>query len=137
PPVSVTVDPSRDDEPAATTEQIERHLLASVNRDRAAAGLPALAWDDGLAAVARAHSDEMRRTHVVAHSSPTTGPAADRLRVGSVITAVADLDAVDGAGLLGGARPDEIGVGIAQGPHPQIGDNAIWIVALLADRRAL
>ena len=273
PPVSVTVDPSRDDEPAATTEQIERHLLASVNRDRAAAGLPALAWDDGLAAVARAHSDEMRRTHVVAHISPTTGSAADRVRaagirtgvvlenvaraygvheahdglmnspghranlmspvatqigigvvfgdevsgrremfitqvftrvppridrkqaiavvrqkfkaarprlvdsatldglaqqladglaagnapdvayraiskqvtglgmiyqrVGSVITAVADLDAVDGAGLLGGARPDEIGVGIAQGPHPQIGDNAIWIVALLADRRAL
>jgi hypothetical protein len=56
-------------------------------------------------------------------------------RVGSVITAVADLDAVDGAGLLAGSAADEIGLGIAQGTHPQIGDNAIWIVALLGERR--
>jgi len=56
-------------------------------------------------------------------------------RVGSVITAVSDLDSVDGAGLLGSAAADELGLGIAQGPHPQIGDNAIWIVVLLANRR--
>jgi hypothetical protein len=52
-----------------------------------------------------------------------------------VITAVSDLDSVDGAGLVGSAAADELGLGIAQGPHPQIGDNAIWIVVLLANRR--
>ncbi|HEX3475506.1 MAG TPA: hypothetical protein VHT91_10820, partial [Kofleriaceae bacterium] len=57
------------------------------------------------------------------------------LRIGRVISAVADLDRIDGAGLLGGDPVDELGVGIAQGPHPEIGDNAIWIVVLLASRR--
>jgi uncharacterized protein YkwD len=269
PPLSMTVEAVVDDVPA-TAEEAERRLLASVNHDRAAAGLATLIWDDALAAVARAYSDEMRRTHVVAHISPTSGSAADRVRaahirtavvlenvaraygvdeahqalmnspghranlmstlathigigvaygdgtsgrremfitqvftrvpppfnltqaaatvrqklatarplpavatldrlaqqladglaagktaevayqsisgqlgglgkfyqrVGSVITAVSDLDSVDGAGLVGSAAADELGLGIAQGPHPQIGDNAIWIVVLLANRR--
>ena len=270
PPLAVTVEAPRDDVPA-TVDEAERRLFASVNRDRAAAGLPALVWDDPLAAVARAYSDEMRRTKLVAHISPTSGSAADRVRaanirtavvlenvaraygvdeahqalmnspghranlmssvatqigigvafgdgssgrremfitqvftrvpppfnlsqavaavrrklatarpvpavaaldhlaqqlaegvaagktadaayqsiggqvgllgkfyqrVGSVITAVSDLDSVDGAALVGSAAGDEIGLGIAQGPHPQLGDNALWIVVLLADRRA-
>lgn len=269
PPLSVTVEPQSDDVPA-TVDEAERRLFASVNRDRYAAGLPALVWDDALAQVARAYSDEMRRTKVVAHISPTSGSAADRVRaanirtsvvlenvaraygvdeahqalmnspghranlmssvatqigigvafgdgvsgrremfitqvftrvpppfnltqatelvhhklaaarpvpmvaaldrlaqqfaeglaagktadaayqaisgqfgllgkfyqrVGSVITAVSDLDSVDGAGLVGGGAVDELGVGIAQGPHPQLGDRAIWIVVLLASRR--
>jgi uncharacterized protein YkwD len=273
PPLSVTIDPTNEDTPAASPEQAEHRLLASVNRDRMAAGLPSLLWNDSLAAVARGYSDEMSRTRVVAHISPTSGSAADRVRtagiktavvlenvaraygvheahqalmnspghranlmsavathigigvalgeevpgrremfitqvfmrvppkidhgravatvrqkfvaarpklvdvagldglaqqladglaagksaevayqaisgqigglgksyqrVGSVITAVADLDTVDGAGLLAGSAAGEIGLGIAQGPHPQIGDNAIWIVVLLADRRKL
>jgi hypothetical protein len=57
------------------------------------------------------------------------------LRVGSVITAASDLDSVDGKGLLGDSRVDDIGVGIAQGTHPEIGDGAIWIVVLLAQKR--
>ncbi|HEU4726885.1 MAG TPA: CAP domain-containing protein [Kofleriaceae bacterium] len=271
PPTSVTVDPAHDDVPAATPEEAERRVLASVNHDRVAAGLPALLWDDRVAEVARSHSEEMRRTHVVAHISPTTGSAADRVRaasirtgvvlenvaraygvneayqglmnspghranimsgvathigigvvfgeevsgrremfitqvfirvppkldrpgaletvrqklvavrpalvhqpqltalaqqvadalaagqprdqayqrtrrqldgygrsyqrISSVITATADLDAIDGAGLLGDAVADEVGIGIAQGPHADLGDNAIWIVLLLANKR--
>lgn len=269
PPASVAVE-SLPDEAPVTVDDAERRLLASVNRDRAAAGLPALVWDGAVAAVARGYSEEMRRTHLVAHISPTSGSAADRVRaahirtgvvlenvaraygvdeahqalmnspghranlmsavathigigvafgeatsgrrelfitqvftrvppvfdhgqavaavrgklaaarplpavasldrlaqeladglaagksadaayqaisgqvnglgklyqrVGSVITAVADLDAIDGAGLLGGSSADELGLGVAQGPHPQIGDNALWIVVLLANRR--
>ena len=56
-------------------------------------------------------------------------------RVGSVITAVGDLDTVDGKNLLGDATPDDVGIGIAQGPHPEIGDGAMWIVVLLAQKR--
>ncbi|HEX7843890.1 MAG TPA: CAP domain-containing protein, partial [Kofleriaceae bacterium] len=272
PPPSVTVDPVHDDAPVASPEEAEHRLLADVNRDRAAAGLPFLLWDDALAGVAHAYAEEMRRTHVVAHISPTSGSASDRVRaagiktavvlenvalaygvneaheglmnspghranilssvathigigvafgdevsgrremfvtqvftrvppkidpqramaavrgklvaarpglspaerldglaqqladglaagksaevayraisgringlgkvyqrVGSVITAVADLDTVDPAGLLGSSAGHEFGLGIGQGPHPQIGDNAIWIVVLLGNRRA-
>jgi uncharacterized protein YkwD len=271
PPQTVTVDPAHDDPPAATPEDAEHRLLANLNRDRAAAGLPMLLWDDRVAGVARGHSEEMLRTRVVAHISPATGSAADRVRaakirtgvvlenvaraygvneahdglmnspghranimsgvathigigvlfgeevsgrremfitqvftrvppkidrakvvdtvrqklvavrstllqtpilgglaqqladglaagesrdqaylaikhpidgfgrsyqrVGTVITATADLDTVDGGGLLGDSTADDIGIGIAQGPHPEIGENAIWIVLLLATRR--
>ncbi len=269
-PASLTVDPSAEDAPVATTEEAEKRLLALVNRDRQAAGLAALQWDDRVALVARSHSDEMRRTKNVAHISPTTGSAADRVRaakiktavvlenvaraygvgeahqglmnspghranimaraathigigtvfgeevsgrreifitqvftrvppkidpakaaevvaqkinaakpvatsarlaaiaqqladqlaagktreqayptvkkqvdalgslyarVGSVITAAADLDSIDGGSLLGEAKTDDIGVGVAQGPHPEIGEGAMWIVVLLAQKR--
>lgn len=272
PPVSITLDPQADDAPAATTSEAERRLLALVNRDRQSAGLPALVWDDKVAAVSRGHSEEMRRTKNVAHISPVTGSAADRVRaakiktavvlenvaraygvgeahqglmnspghranitsrtatnigigvvfgdevsgrreifitqvftrvppkidpaqatatvvqrisdgagkplgnavklaaiaqqladalaagktreqayplvkkqvdalgasyarVGSVITAAADLETLDGKSLLGGSAVDDIGVGIAQGPHPEIGEGAMWIVVLLGQKR--
>lgn len=271
PPRSIMLDPAREDAAAATPAAAERALLASLNRDRLAARLPALAWDEGLAAVARGHSDEMRRTHVVAHISPVTGSAADRVRaahikttlvlenlaraygvaeahqglmnspghranlmspaathigigvafgdevsgrremfvtqvfmrippkvdrqraselvrqkltaakgsllyspqlfayaqtfvdrlaagqsrdvayqaikplidglgrsyqrVGSVITVTGDLDSLDGANLLGNTAAQDVGIGIAQGTHPEIGDNAIWVVLLVAERR--
>ena len=269
PPESMTLEPS-DDGTVTTAGDAERRLLALVNRDRVAAHLQALAWDDRLAAVARAHSEEMRRTKIVAHISPTTGSASDRIRaadirtavvlenvaraygvgeaheglmnspghranimspsatnlgigvvlgddvsgrremfltqvftrvpprvdlaqtsdlvrarlgaargavasdarltsiaqqlaealasgvtreaawpgvrqqldhlggtwarVGSVVEAVAELDTLDGKALLGDQQPDDIGVGVAQGRHPEIGENAIWIVVLMAER---
>lgn len=269
-PSSLTVDPTSEDGPVATTEDAEKRLLALVNRDRLASGLAALQWDEKVAQVSRAHSDEMRRTKNVAHISPTTGSAADRVRaakiktavvlenvaraygvgeahqglmnspghranimsraathigigavfgdevsgrreifitqvftrvppkvepakaaeivaqkinaakpvassarlaaiaqqladqlaagktrdqayptvkkqvdalgsmyarVGSVITAAADLDSIDGGSLLGETKTDDIGVGVAQGSHPEIGDGAMWIVVLLAQKR--
>ena len=269
PPPALTVEVTRDDGDVADAPEAERRLLALMNHDRMAMGLPALAWDDRVAAVARAHSEEMRRTKVVSHVSPTTGSAADRVRaaniktavvlenvaraygvgeahaglmnspghranlmsstathvgigvvlgdevsgrrelfvtqvfirvppkidpgtvaelvrrriaavrpvaidgqlasaaqglaaglaagrsrdslwpgvrreldqlggryarVGSVITAVAETDTLDGASLLGDYKPDDIGIGIAQGTHPEIGEGAIWIVVLMAER---
>ena len=272
PPVSMTLDPTTDDAPVTTPEDAEHRLLALVNRDRQAAGLPALIWDDKVAAVARGHSEEMRRTKNVSHISPTTGSAADRVRaanirtavvlenvaraygvgeahqglmnspghranitsrsathigigvvfgdevsgrreifitqvftrvppkidpaaatalvqqrisasvtkplgsnvrlaaiaqqladalasgktreqayplvkkqvdalggvyarVGSVITAAAELETLDGKSLIGTSAVDDIGVGVAQGPHPEIGDGAMWIVVLLGQKR--
>ena len=49
-------------------------------------------------------------------------------RVGRVITAASELDSIDGMAILGDARPDDVGIGVAQGPHPEIGEGAIWIV---------
>jgi hypothetical protein len=56
-------------------------------------------------------------------------------RVNSVITATSDLDSFDGAGVISGSLAEEVGIGIAQGPHPDFGDGAIWIVILLGNRR--
>jgi len=88
PPATLTVEPSQDDVPVADPLEAERRVLALVNRDRQAAGLAALAWDERVAEVARGHSDEMRRTKIVAHVSPTTGSAVDRVRVAKIKTAV-------------------------------------------------
>jgi uncharacterized protein YkwD len=270
PPVSITVEPSRDDIPIIDPKEAEKRLLALVNADRQTFGLPGLLWDERVADVARGHSTEMRKTKVVAHVSPTTGSAADRVRtakiktavvlenvaraygigeahlglmnspghranilsatathigigvifgdeisgrreifitqvftrvppkidparasdtlrtklnavkpigvdprltsiaqqladqlaagktreqayptvrkqvdqlgaaytkVGSVITAASELDSIEGSSVLGDSRPDMVGIGIAQGPHPDIGENAIWIVVLMAQKR--
>jgi uncharacterized protein YkwD len=83
PPRSIRVDPAPDD-PAIDPEQAARYLLDSVNRDRVAAGLPELVWDSAVAAVARSHSEEMRRTHLVVHISSTTGAAVDRVRAANI-----------------------------------------------------
>ena len=56
-------------------------------------------------------------------------------RVGSVVTAASELDSIDGPAILGEATPDDVGIGIAQGVHPEIGEGAIWIVVLLAETR--
>ncbi|HTR53554.1 MAG TPA: CAP domain-containing protein [Kofleriaceae bacterium] len=251
-----------------TTQEVEHGLYALINRDRTAAGLPPLAWDDKLADVARGHSAEMEKTRTVAHWSPTTGTVADRTKaagiktlvvlenvargfgiasvhdglmtspahranimhraatnvgigvafhdsdsgrelyvtqvftrvtpridpakakdviaqrirtvrpvaanpllasvadeyvqglvagqkreeladmvkkrtdalarsfasVNMVTTVVADLDAIDAKQLVGDYKADDIGIGIVQAPHPDLGDNAIWVVVLMAQR---
>ncbi len=272
PPRSMVIDEPSGAAPLASPEQAEHQLLASVNRARAAAGLPALIWDDAVAAVARGYSNEMRRTQIVGHVSPTSGSFSDRLRSariraaqayenvgraqsadavhqglmdspghratilssavthvgigvafgdvdtgqretfvtelftrpapafdhdqaiatvrtkllsvlpsstaaarldqlaqqladrlvtgestdvayqalrgeidalnatyerpGKAITVVADLDRTDVRALLGGMTAAEFGLGIAQGPHPQVGDYAVWVVIVLANRRS-
>jgi len=55
-------------------------------------------------------------------------------RVSSVVSAVSDMDSIDGKQLVGDYKPDDIGVGIAQGNHPEIGEGAIWVVVLIAER---
>jgi uncharacterized protein YkwD len=89
PPASITVEPDEDDtQPVKDATEAEARMLALVNRDRAAHSLPPLAPADDVAAVARAHSREMRDTGVVAHVSPMTGSAADRVRAAGIRTPV-------------------------------------------------
>jgi uncharacterized protein YkwD len=269
PPIALTVEPSHDDSGVIEPAGASQRLFALLNRDRKTAGLPALVWDDRVGKVAQGYSEEMRRTKLVAHVSPTSGSAADRVRVagiktavvlenvaraygvgeahaglmnspghranlmsptathvgigvalgddvggkrelfvtqvfirippkvdaaraaqiveqqldtvravkrnpkltataqqladglaagksrdslwpaashqldalgnqyarvGSVITAVSELDSLDGKQLVGDYKPDDVGIGIAQGTHPEIGEGAIWIVILMAEK---
>jgi uncharacterized protein YkwD len=269
PPLALTVEPTHDDGGVIDEASAAQRLFALLNRDRKVSGLPALVWDDRVAKVAQGYSAEMRRTKVVAHVSPTSGSAADRVRVagiktavvlenvaraygvgeahaglmnspghranlmsptathvgigvalgddvggrrelfvtqvfirippkidaarvaavveqqldtvravkrnakltataqqladglaagksrdslwpaashqldalgnqyarvGSVITAVSELDSLDGKQLVGDYKPDDVGIGIAQGMHPDIGEGAIWIVILMGER---
>ncbi|MBL9006054.1 MAG: hypothetical protein JNJ46_17500 [Myxococcales bacterium] len=55
-------------------------LLSLLNADRERAGRTPLAVDARLVAAARAHSEDMRSHHVVAHVSPRTGGPADRAK---------------------------------------------------------
>ncbi|HEY0482729.1 MAG TPA: CAP domain-containing protein [Kofleriaceae bacterium] len=84
PPRALTIDRMLDDAPPEDAADAERRLLADINRDRAAAGLPDLIRDDAIAAVARGHAEDMRRTGAVAHVSATTGSAVDRLRAAGI-----------------------------------------------------
>lgn len=63
-----------------SADDAEAQVRELINRDRAAAGLPPLAVDPQLEAVARAHSRDMRDHHFVGHVSPTTGSPSDRVR---------------------------------------------------------
>jgi uncharacterized protein YkwD len=62
-------------DPAAAEEE----LVTLINQERLARGLSPLRAERRLAEVARAHSQEMASTGVVAHVSPRTGNAADRV----------------------------------------------------------
>jgi uncharacterized protein YkwD len=87
-PVSVGVPPPRtwQGEPPpseagiATVADAERYVAQLTDRERAANGRAPLTWDDALAAVARAHSEDMRDHGFMGHVSPTTGDLRDRLR---------------------------------------------------------
>jgi uncharacterized protein YkwD len=72
----------------ADPDQAERQMVALVNRDRARAGLPPLAADPRLAAVARAHSRDMADHDFVGHVSPRTGTAMDRVHRGGLAPAL-------------------------------------------------
>ncbi len=79
----------RTDDPA----EAEAELLVQVDRDRAAAGLPALVHDPRLARIARRYSQEMAETGEVAHFSRRTGSVVDRVlaaRVSPTPTLIAE-----------------------------------------------
>ncbi len=86
-PTSVRLGPDTAEPPVTSAEDAERRLLDLLNRDRAAHGLPPVAADAEVAAVSRAHSREMYETGVVAHVSPRTGSASDRVRAAGIRTA--------------------------------------------------
>jgi len=67
----------------------EAQLLALVNGEREAAGLPALAFDEALVPIGRAHAVEMFEQGYFAHESPTNGDPFDRLAAANITYLVA------------------------------------------------
>ena len=64
--------------------QAEAQLLAQLDRDRKAGGLPALVHDSRLAQIARQYSREMAETGEVAHYSRRTGSVIDRIQAAKI-----------------------------------------------------
>ncbi len=63
----------------------ERQLFDLVNEERAQRGVSALAWDERLVPVSRAHSEEMFKLKYFSHDSPVSGSPFDRLKTAGVI----------------------------------------------------
>lgn len=74
-------DPAPRGESAA---EVEAALYARIDELRRTEGLPALERSDALAAVARAHSQDMVEHGFTAHVSPTTGSPSDRVRAANL-----------------------------------------------------
>ena len=66
--------------PAAELAMLEAAMLEAVNAEREAHGLPAYRSDDTLAAVARAHAQDMVARDYVGHTSPEGERVRGRLR---------------------------------------------------------
>jgi len=89
PPATIAVElDAAEVAPVVSAEDAEDRLARLINRDREQHGLGELALDPRLTAVARAHSREMRETGVVAHVSPRTGSASDRVRAGKIRSSI-------------------------------------------------
>jgi uncharacterized protein YkwD len=95
---------------APSADEVEDRLLGLINADREKAGVGALDYDPALALAARLHSEDMRDHDFVAHISPTTGSAEDRLHAAGIATSLA-------AECVGkGYSPDEIHEGFMDSP---------------------
>ncbi len=63
----------------------EQQMLALVNAQRAKAGVKPLIWDDDLAGVARAHSEDMFNRGYFSHYSPEGKDVGDRLNAAGIV----------------------------------------------------
>ncbi|MEZ4474839.1 MAG: CAP domain-containing protein [bacterium] len=85
-------------------------LLRLTNEERARQGLAALRPDARLAAVARAHCEDMRQHGFVGHVSPTTGSPGDRVQRARIPASVVE----ENVGL--GTSPEEVHAGLMESP---------------------
>lgn len=138
-------EPAFDDMAAAETYAFE--LL---NADRARLGLPALKYDRDLAAIARAHSIDMRDAGFFGHRSPTTGLSADRLMKASYRASAHAENLAENRSLTGAQRSlmgsvghrrnivarnfTHVGLGVVRRPRKS---GAGWIVTQLFARKVV
>ena len=69
-------------------DQLAARLFELMNQERTRARRKPVQQDPRLAAVALAHSQDMQRNNFVAHTSPTTGTAVDRVKRAGIRTPV-------------------------------------------------
>jgi uncharacterized protein YkwD len=120
--------------PRVDPSQAATAVRTHINAIRTAGSNPEL---DAIAqALAESIADGKTRAQAYAPLEPRRRALASQYaRIETATTNLIELDAFDAASFLGDARPDDIGVGIGQGTHDELGDNAIFIVVLLATRR--
>jgi len=95
---------------AASADRAEDRLFELINGERAKAGVAPLILDAALSRIALAHSEDMHAHGFVAHVSPATGSAEDRLHAAGVETSLA-------SECVGkGYSPDEIHKGFMDSP---------------------
>jgi len=70
PPVPSGHVPAKQLQPVISVPDLEKRIHTLINRERAAHGLPSLAWDDALARIARTHSKDMAGRGYFSHDSP-------------------------------------------------------------------
>src|SRR5271155_674311 len=88
----------------------EKFLLDATNRERAAAGLQPLKWDDNLAAAARQHAQLMAHENFLLHQLPGEPPLDERAaQAGAKYAMIAENIAV-------GPNPEEIHDGWMHSP---------------------
>lgn len=88
--LAILVEPMVDRD-AKDIAALERRAFDGANRYRARHGLPALRWDDALARIARAHSEDMAARRYFEHVDPEgRGPAARVLAAGLAFSTVAE-----------------------------------------------
>jgi len=109
-PVDESVESAPAPEVAPPPEEVREHLFELINADRVESGLDLLTFDPELAAVALAHSEDMRDNDFVAHVSPATGTTEDRLLRAGIMTHLA----AENVGR--GYAPDEIHRGFLDSP---------------------
>jgi uncharacterized protein YkwD len=103
PPLSI---PSFSSHPSAD----EKLLLDAANRERTAAGLQSLKWDDALAVAAREHAQLMARENVLSHQLPGEPSLEQRVaQAGAKYAMVAENVAI-------GPNPEEIHDGWMHSP---------------------
>lgn len=59
--------------------ELELKVHEGINAERTKRGIPPLRWDDGLAAVARSHSQDMTERNYFSHDTPEGLDPTDRL----------------------------------------------------------
>lgn len=102
--------------PPADAEALDRDQAAAadvfdrLNRARIDDGLAPLAWSDALSEVAAGHAFDMYTNGYFAHTSPSTGGLADRLRMASIPYRVA------GENLALAASPGDVHRGLMDSP---------------------
>jgi uncharacterized YkwD family protein len=80
-----TLEPQPTNTTASTTcsptgnSSFESQVIALINQERAAEGLPALSSQSQLTSAARIHSADMASNNFFSHNSPTTGSPFDRI----------------------------------------------------------
>jgi uncharacterized protein YkwD len=89
-PVYVGTEAPRRIEVPATADETSgdpvAHMLARINEERAKAGAAALQLHDAASGVALAHVEDMLASGFVAHDSPNTGSAVDRVQRAGIRT---------------------------------------------------